>query len=246
MSRLRAAARSDATAAFSASASDCSARSASATFWNAVITVLWYCAAAWSNAACAARCLCSNVPKSKTGAVRPPAIVQKFVPGVNMLAAVLALLPRLAVSVICGSRAATATPICALALCMFASAARTSGRCSTSLPGRLTGRSSGSCNPARSKCSRDLLARETARQCGQQVALLRQLLLQRRQRLLGLRQRRLLRGDVAAGYLAQVELAAQDDQQVGLFPDDLLVAAIWPRNEASCTAAATTLEVSVR
>ena len=43
----------------------------------------------------------------------------------------------------CGSMLASATPTAADAACMFSSACRTSGRCSTSFEGRLTGRSVG-------------------------------------------------------------------------------------------------------
>ena len=63
--------------------------------------------------------------------------------------------------------------------------------------GRLTGRSCGSSSPASSKrCSTSSLGSRPARAV-KQIALLRQLLLQRRQVGLRLRQRRLLRRDIA-------------------------------------------------
>ena len=85
----------------------------------------------------------------------PAASVQKLVPGVNRFDNWLALLPTDPVSVICGSLAATATPICALAACSDASAACTSGRCATSFAGRLTGRSTGKVRPDNSNVSLD-------------------------------------------------------------------------------------------
>ena len=51
--------------------------------------------------------------------------------------------PKLPVSVICGNMFAVATPTCAVAWCSSAEYSRTSGRCSTNLDGRLTGRSFG-------------------------------------------------------------------------------------------------------
>ena len=70
--------------------------------------------------------------------------------------------------------------------------------------------------PGQIEMFRHFLAREAAGQFGQQIALLRQLLLQRRQRLVRLRQRRFLRRDIAAGDLPEVELASQDSSRRSL------------------------------
>src|SRR5215471_2515539 len=118
------------------------------------MTVLRYIATAWSNAASAARFLCNSVPASKTVCATLPATVQNAVPGVrNNCLIWLATVPPSAVSVNCGSIAATATPIEALAACSCASADCMSGRCSTNFDARLTGRSVGSCNAASSNVS---------------------------------------------------------------------------------------------
>ena len=61
--------------------------------------------------------------------------------------------PSAPVMVNCGIWLATATPMSALAECNCASAARTSGRCSTSCEGRLSGRSCGSLSLSSSKLS---------------------------------------------------------------------------------------------
>ncbi len=82
--------------------------------------------------------------------------------------------------------------------------------------GRLTGKSCGNCSEARSNFCAGRIAREAADQRREQIALLRQLLLQRRQRRLGLRQRRLLRRDVGPGDLAQRLLAAQDVERLAV------------------------------
>ncbi len=113
-----------------------------------------------------------------------------------------------------------ATPIWALAACRLASAARTSGRCSHQL------RRQADRQVARQPQRRELelldrlVARKTAAQRRQQVALLRQLLLQRRQGLLDLGQRRLLRHHVGLGDLAELALAPQQPEHVGLDLDD--------------------------
>ena len=74
---------------------------------------------------------------------------------------------------------------------------------------------------------RQSIARKAAAQRRQQVALLRQLLLQRRQGLLHLRQRRLLRHDIGLGDLAKLALTPQQPEHVGLDLDD---AAASPRS----------------
>ncbi len=53
----------------------------------------------------------------------------------------------------CGNRLATATPAWALAKCSCSSAARTSGRCSTIFEGKLSGSSCGKCKVANSNFS---------------------------------------------------------------------------------------------
>ena len=79
-----------------------------------------------------------------------------------------------------------------------------------------------------------LLARESAGEFRQQVALLRQLLHQRRQGGLDLRELRFLRRDVQAGHVALRELVAQDLQHVAVLRSmSCRVAAIWPRKDAS-------------
>ena len=93
------------------------------------MTVLRYISAAWSKAASAARFLCNKVPASKTVYATLPATVQNAVPGVVMNWLIrFEAVPALAVNVNCGSSAAVATPISALAACSCASAERTSGR----------------------------------------------------------------------------------------------------------------------
>jgi hypothetical protein len=71
------------------------------------------------------------------------------------------------------------------------------------------------------------------------------LLPQRRQCRLRLRQCRFYRGNVRPCYLAELELLTQDVERAGLDFDDFFSGRDWPRNDASCTAAATTLEVKV-
>ena len=153
MSRLAWAVRSAASAVRDASASDCRARSVSATFWNPVITAWRYCASACRAAASAARWRRSSVKPSKIGCVTPAVRVKKPLPGTNRPAIWVGLLPISAAILNNGRRFATATPICALAARQVSSAARMSGRCSTSRDGKLTGSSSGSCSDARSNVS---------------------------------------------------------------------------------------------
>ena len=87
---------------------------------------------------------------------------------------------------------AIATPTAADAACRFSSAWRTSGRCSISFEGRLTGRSVGKVRSIQAEGFRRFVRRQPTEQCGQGVARLTELLLQRRQRLRGLRLRGLL------------------------------------------------------
>ncbi len=56
----------------------------------------------------------------------------------------------------------------------------------------------------------------------QEIALLRQLLLQGRQRCLGLSEGRFLCHQVDFGYLAQRQLAPEQIHEIGLDPDDVL------------------------
>ena len=79
-----AAVRSAAHAAFSASASDCSACSVSATFWKAVIDGRCDIAPPPGRSGARGALLrCSSVPPSKSGCVRLAPMLQKPVPGVN-------------------------------------------------------------------------------------------------------------------------------------------------------------------
>ena len=71
----------------------------------------------------------------------------------------------------------------------------------------------------------------------------RQLFFERRQRCLGLAQALLPAPAPLLGDAAEIELLLQEIELLGFFLDDFLVAAIWPRSEASCTAAVTTLAV---
>src|ERR1700745_2859019 len=100
------------------------ARRASATFWNAVITVLRYWARAWSNAALAASSRWKRAPPWKIGWVTAPVAIHHSLPEPNSWSTAGAVLPALAVRVTLGSRLAMATPIWALAAHRFASAAR--------------------------------------------------------------------------------------------------------------------------
>src|SRR5437763_15731110 len=99
----------------------------------------------------------------------------------------VAVLPALAVSVICGRRLAIATPIWALTACRFASATRTSGRCRTRSAGTLNGSRCGNRNDCNWKVAAtfqlqsfrlqlegrgDLFAREVPGEKGDEVALL--------------------------------------------------------------------------
>ena len=76
---------------------------------------------------------------------------QKPVPGPKICPIASALVPAFALSVMLGKRFARATPISALAECIFSSAWSTSGLCSTSVDGKLSGRSEGSVRLARVK-----------------------------------------------------------------------------------------------
>ena len=122
-----------------------------------------------------------------------------------------------------GSRLAIATPTWALAACRLASAARTSGRWSTSFEGRLTGSWAGKVRLARRIGASWSSDGRAPGQVGELVALGRQLLLQRRQGLLGLGQGGLLCRHVDAGDLAELLLGAQDLQHVRGEGDDPLV-----------------------
>ena len=154
--------------------------------------------------------------------------------------------PMSPVSVMFGKRLAMATPIWALADCRLASAARTSGRCSTSFDGRLKGRSRGSRNAAsenfsgiRSLGKPPINAASRSRCCANCFC-------SGGKRLLDLRQRRFLRHHVALGDLAELELLPHHRSTSVSILMMLCVAAIWPRSDASCTAAPARLEVKVR
>ena len=61
-----------------------------------MITVLRYCAAAWSNVAFAASSRCSSVPPWKIGCVTLPATLQNPVPDANSWSTASAVLPAVA------------------------------------------------------------------------------------------------------------------------------------------------------
>ena len=112
------------------------------------------------------------------------------------------------------------TPTAALAACICSSAERTSGRCSTSFEGRLTGSSSGNCSDESSNSAEIVslgklpMRRASRSRCCASC-------FSRRQRRLGLRQRRLLRNYVGIGDLAECELPPQQFQRFSLDIDDL-------------------------
>ncbi len=216
---LRVADCSAAIAALTARVSACSARSVSATFWNATSTVLRYCAVACAKVSSAACCLFASVPASNTVCATLPAIVQNAVPGENSCDSAVAVLPALPVSVICGRRLAIATPICALVACRLASAARMSGRWRTRSAGTLKRQFARQPERRELKCRRRLLARKPPGQERQQVALLGELPLQRRQQQPRLRDRRLLRHHVRQRDLPGLVLLLQHAEQLRLDAD---------------------------
>jgi hypothetical protein len=83
------------------------------------------------------------VPPANKVCVASAPIDQKPVPGLNSCANNDAVLPMSPVMVTCGSKLAMATPTWAVAACSAASAARTSGRRSTSCDGTPSGKSAG-------------------------------------------------------------------------------------------------------
>ena len=87
---------------------------------------------------------------------------------------------------------------------------------------------------------------QLAGQRGELIARLRQLLLQRRQGRAGLRKLRFLGQHVGLRCAAQVKRCRTRFNCCAWSLMMSCVAAIWPRSEASCTAATTTFEVSVR
>ena len=91
-----------------------------------------------------------------------------------------------------------------------------SGRCSTSLAGRLTGNSTGKVSASKVKLWGTSSDGKSARQRGQQIARLSQLFLQRRQSLFGLGHCYFLRGNIRAGDLAQFLLVLLDGQDLPL------------------------------
>ena len=91
----------------------------------------------------------------------------------------------------------------------------------------------------------DFLTGKFAGQGGQGVALLRQLLLQRRKIQLCLRQGSFLRRDVRAGHLSQLLLHLKNFQQVDFDADGLLGRLDLAAQRCFWIAPATTLEVRV-
>ena len=96
------------------------------------------------------------------------------------------------------------------------------------------------------ECLAGFVAGQLAGERGELVARLGQLLLQRRQGRAALRKLRFLAQHVGLRCATQGEALPHEVQFLALVLDDVLVAAIWPRSDASCTAATTTFEVSVR
>ena len=115
-----------------------------------------------------------------------------------------------------------ATPICALAACMLASACSTSGRCATSAEGRLSGRSWGRREAREREPLIRQLGREAAGEDGDEMLLLLALLEQRRQRCLELLQLRLLRGHVGACRIALRLLVLEQAQHLAIDADQLV------------------------
>ena len=157
-----------------------------------------------------------------------------------------AVLPALAVSVTLGRRFATATPMRALAECRLASAARTSGRCSISAEGKLTGTLRGNWNDAMVNVSTSSWLGKppinATSRCRCWINCL------------------CSAGNVCSIWASAASFATTSASAICPSPcwrrrrssrsRTILmifsVAAIWPRNEASCTAARTMLDVKVR
>ncbi len=167
-------------------------------------------------------------------------------PGVSSAAKLDALAPGLPVTVMLGRRAAIATPTWALAECMNASAALSI----RTLPHQRAGQAHRQVRRQREtpeiESLQNLVGRELAGQRSQQVALHRELLVQRRQGLLGLSENRFLCQNVDLRRIAIAELGLENIEDIALDLDDALVAAIWPRSAPSWIAAVTTLVVSAR
>ncbi len=146
----------------------------------------------------------------------------------------------------CGSMSAIATPTAAEAMCRFSSAWRTSGRCSTSFEGRLTGRSVGKRQVVELKGFRGLVGGQPPEQRRQRVARLAQLLLQRRQGLRGLRLQGLLGQHVQIAGGAEQPLLLHLVGQLMLQLEQPLGGGDLAAQRASCTAVTTTLLLKVR
>src|SRR5262249_11871502 len=131
------------------------------------------------------------------------------------LAMAEALAPALAVRLNWGSRLAIATPISAVAACILASAARTSGRLRTMEAGRLSGRSDGRRKQANSNFSGMPSPGPPARQRGHQIAVGGKPFSQRLERLLELRKRYFLRGHIDTGGLIGIGLLLEKRQHLG-------------------------------
>ena len=191
-------------------------------------------------AACAAACRLR-----RSAAVTPPARVQKPLPGANILARDAAPGADVAVRVICGS-AATATPICGAGRMQRRLGRAHVGALLDQLRRQADRQVLRQFQRREFECLGRLLARETAGQRGQQVALLRQLLLQRRQgrspgpaRPPAPRHR--------PGDLAQRHAGLRNMSSASLLDlDDFLGRGDLAAQRASCTPPATTLEVRVR
>jgi hypothetical protein len=128
----------------------------------------------------------------------------------------------LALSVMLGNWLAIATPTSAEAEWRLASAARTSGRCSTMLRRQVEGQLLRQPETVEAEALDRATSVVRPVSVARRFALLRQRLLQGRQGRLDLGQCGLLRGDVGAGDGAQPRLAVQDVERVALGGDDAL------------------------
>jgi len=190
--------------------------------------------------------LCSRVPASNRVCATLAPMVQTPEAGRNRVPRPPELPPKSPVMVICGSWLAMAAPISALAAWSCASAARTSGRCSTSWEGRLSGNSSGKCSVARSKVSprswfgnrRSGSSTGCAAARAASAAAARWPASGSAPLPASARPRGRLRRDRTGGGRRPSELVS-----IWMMPS---VAAIWARKDARLTAAVTTFDVKVR
>ena len=147
---------------------------------------------------------------------------QKPVPGPNSWPIASAVLPALPVSVMLGRRLAVATPICALAACRLAWAWSTSGRCSTSTEGRLSGSSAGSVRLASVNFCRRRLAGKVPVRTAIRLCCWSRCLSSGGKRRLELGELRLLGGDVGPADIALRLLILEKAEDLAVDPDQLV------------------------